>query len=137
MLRKRFLSEPLKQKNEAIVSSRDRDWLDKVTELVQARLHDPDIAIDILAVEMNLSRSSFQRKIKGLTGLTPIEFIRLIRLKKAAEYLAEGNYRVNEVCYLVGFNKPSYFSFQFKKQFGILPKDFVQGRKESSEEVLS
>lgn len=134
MLRKRFLSEPLKQKNEAIVSSRDRDWLDKVTELVQARLHDPDIAIDILAVEMNLSRSSFQRKIKGLTGLTPIEFIRLIRLKKAAEYLAEGNYRVNEVCYLVGFNKPSYFSFQFKKQFGILPKDFVQGRKEHGEE---
>lgn len=134
MLRKRFLSEPLKQKNEAIVSLRDRNWLDKVSELVQTRLHEPDIAIDILAAEMNLSRSSFQRKIKGLTGLTPIEFIRLIRLKKAAEYLAGGNYRVNEVCYLVGFNKPSYFSFQFKKQFGILPKDFVQRRKEYSEE---
>lgn len=126
MLRKRYLSEPLKQKNEAIVSSRDRLWIDKVTELINAHIHEPDIAIDALAEEMNLSRSSFQRKIKGLTGLTPIEFIRLIRLKKAAEYLAEGNYRVNEVCFLVGFNKPSYFSFQFKKQFGILPKDFVQ-----------
>lgn len=125
-LRKRFISEPLKQENEAIVSSRDHSWLDKITALIHANLNEPEISIDNLAAEMNLSRSSFQRKIKGLTGLTPIEFIRLIRLKKAAELLITATYRINEVCYLVGFNKPSYFSFLFKKQFGILPRDFAQ-----------
>ena len=126
LLRNRFISEPLKKENEAIVSSRDHNWLDKITALIHANLSEPEISIDNLATELNLSRSSFQRKIKGLTGLTPIEFIRLIRLKKAAELLTTPTYRINEVCYLVGFNKPSYFSFLFKKQFGILPRDFAQ-----------
>ena len=72
-----------------------------------------------------MSRSSFQRKLKALTGLSPVEFIRLTRLKKAAELLSTGNYRINEVSYMVGFNKPSYFSAMFKKQYGILPKDFI------------
>ena len=126
LLRKRFLQEPLMRESEAVVSSRDRQWLDRVVASIQDNLNKTNISVDSLAAEMNLSRSSFQRKIKGLTGLTPVEFIRLIRLKKAAELLAEGDYRVNEVCYMVGFNKPSYFSSQFKKQFGILPKDFVQ-----------
>ena len=77
-----------------------------------------------LASELNMSHSSFHRKLKGLTGLTPVEFVRLIRLKKAAVLLSSGSYRVNEVAYMVGFCKPSYFSALFKKQFGVLPKDF-------------
>lgn len=104
---------------------RDQEWFAHVTELIQNNIHEPEISIDTLASDLNLSRSSFQRKIKGLTGLSPIEFIRLIRLKKAAELLSTGNYRVNEVSYMVGFNKASYFSSLFKKQFGVLPKDFI------------
>ena len=73
-----------------------------------------------------MSYSSFQRKLKGLTGLSPVEFIRLIRLKKAAELLTSSKYRVHEVAYMVGFNKPSYFTALFKKQFGVLPKDFKE-----------
>ena len=124
-MRKRYLGNPLKQEADSIVSDRDQKWFAHVTELIQNNIHEPEISIDTLASDLNLSRSSFQRKIKGLTGLSPIEFIRLIRLKKAAELLSTGNYRVNEVSYMVGFNKASYFSSLFKKQFGVLPKDFI------------
>ena len=124
-MRKRYLGNPLKQEADSIVSDRDQEWFAHVTELIQNNIHEPEISIDTLASDLNLSRSSFQRKIKGLTGLSPIEFIRLIRLKKAAELLSTGNYRVNEVSYMVGFNKASYFSSLFKKQFGVLPKDFI------------
>ena len=109
-------------------------WLDKVTSLILANLNETEISINYLSDEMNVSRSSFQRKIKGLTGMTPVEFIRLVRLKKAADLLSEGNWRINEVCFLTGFNKPSYFSSCFRKQFGILPKDFVRKVSEDAKE---
>lgn len=124
-LRKRFIDNPLKQEAESILSDRDKEWFAHVTELINSNIQEPEISIDSLAQDLNLSRSSFQRKIKGLTGLSPVEFIRLIRLKKAAELLSTGNYRINEVSYMVGFNKPSYFSALFKKQFGVLPKEFI------------
>ena len=123
-MRKRFISNPLKQESDSISLDKDREWFLHVTEFVKSKIHEPEISIDYLAKDLNMSRSSFQRKIKGLTGLSPVEFVRLIRLKKAAELLSSGNYRINEVSYMVGFNKPSYFSALFKKQFGVLPKDF-------------
>lgn len=60
-----------------------------------------------------MSRSSLHKKIKALTGLTPNDYIKLIRLNKAAELLSSGSYKVNEVCYLVGFNTPSYLRSVF------------------------
>ncbi len=77
-----------------------------------------------MAEELCLSRSSLLRKIKTLFNLSPIDFIRLIRLKKAAELIQEGQYRVGEICYMVGFSSHSYFSKLFCKQFGMTPKDF-------------
>ena len=96
--------------------------------MVQMNISNADFNfnIDHLAEEFCMSRSSFLRKIKGITGVTPNDFIRLIRLKKAAEILQEGEYKVNEVCYLVGFSSTSYFTKAFQKQFGILPRDFVK-----------
>lgn len=133
-LRQHYASEPLEHVNGSIVSSRDKAWLEKVTSLILANLNETEIPINYLSDEMNVSRSSFQRKIKGLTGMTPVEFIRLVRLKKAADLLSEGNWRINEVCFLTGFNKPSYFSSCFRKQFGILPKDFVRKVSEDAKE---
>ena len=79
-----------------------------------------------LAEQMNMSRSNFYRKIKGVLDLSPNEYLRLIRLKKAAQLLKDGRYGIVEISYMVGFNSPSYFSNCFKKQFGVLPKDFMQ-----------
>ena len=124
-MRKRYMLSPLKNDSESIVVSRDKEWFDNLVMLIQDNIQEAEISIEELALQLNMSRSSFQRKLKGLTGLSPVEFVRLVRLKKAAELLSTGNYRVNEVCFMVGFNKPSYFSSLFKKQFGMLPKDFI------------
>ena len=85
-----------------------------------------DVFNQKMAEEMAISRSNLQRKLKGLTGMPPNDYIRLIRLKTAGELLREGEYRINEVCFIVGFNNPSYFAHCFQKQFGILPKDYVK-----------
>jgi AraC-like DNA-binding protein len=73
-----------------------------------------------------MSRATFYRKVKSISQLTPNDFIRLIRLKKAAELLRQKEYRVNEIAFIVGFKSSSYFSKCFFKQFGVLPKDFVK-----------
>ncbi len=73
----------------------------------------------------NMSRSSFYRKMKGVLDLSPNEYLRIERLKRAAQLLKEGESRINEICYMVGFSSSSYFSKCFLKQFGVLPKDFA------------
>lgn len=102
----------------------DQKFLEQVRECVLNNIEDEDYDINSLANDMSMSRSSLHRKIKGLTGDTPGEFIRVIRLKKAAELLKDGGYRVNEVCMMVGVRSLSYFSKSFQKMFGMLPKDF-------------
>ena len=106
------------------IAGPDGEWLSKVNSLILKNLSNDTYCIDDLAGDMSVSRTLLQRKLKGLTGSTPNDYIRLIRLKKAAELLSHDGYRVNEVCYLVGFNSPSYFTKCFVKQFGIKPKSF-------------
>ncbi|MDR1683578.1 MAG: helix-turn-helix transcriptional regulator, partial [Candidatus Symbiothrix sp.] len=74
-----------------------------------------------------MSRSNFHKKIKHITGITPNDYIKLIRLNQSAQMLASGKYKINEVCYMVGFNTPSYFSKCFYDQFRKLPKEFLNG----------
>ena len=74
---------------------------------------------------MGISRSGLFAKIQAMADNTPNELIQIVRRKKAAQLLARGDYRVNEVCYLVGFSNPSYFTKCFKKQFGVNPKDYT------------
>ena len=91
---------------------------------MQENIQNPDFNLENLADKMYMSYSTLNRKIKGILGVTPNDYIRLERLKKAAQLLKEGTCKVNEVCYRVGFNSPSYFAKCFQKQFGVLPKDF-------------
>ena len=85
--------------------------------------------IETLANEMAVSRSSLHKKIKSISGMTPNDYIQLIRLKRAAELLSGNEYQISEIAYLVGFNSPSYFSKCFYNQFGMLPRDFVMKTK--------
>ena len=77
---------------------------------------------------MGISRSGLYAKIKTLANVTPNELIQLTRLKKAAKLLAENKYRINEICYMVGFNSSSYFSKCFQRQFGIKPESSLHTR---------
>ena len=72
-----------------------------------------------------MSRPTFYRKIKMVSDLTPNELINLARLKKAAELLAEGNYKIYEVACMVGYNSQTNFGRSFLKQFGITPRDYL------------
>ena len=109
----------------------DRKFLEQITSEICAHLDNSEYTIDDLSVAMAMSRSSLTRKIKAITGQTPGNFINLVRLKKAAELLSEGNYRVNEVCMMVGFNSLHHFSSIFKKQFGITPGAYATSAKNS------
>jgi len=129
MLFKHFTSVPNMSYENTQINKTDLKWLEKINDIIVRNFTNEEFNIDRLAEEVNISRSNMQRKLKGLTGMPPNDYIRLIRLKSAGELLLEGGHRVNEVCYIVGFNNPSYFARCFQKQFGILPKEYVRKAK--------
>ena len=90
---------------------------------------------DEIAEILGMSRSSLLRKIKMLSNLSPVDFIRLIRLRKAAELIHEGKYLIGDICFMVGINSPSYFSKLFLKQFGMTPKDFEKQSQADKEKI--
>lgn len=102
----------------------DEDLLNRFIAQIDANMSDINLSIDDISSDMCMSRSNLFRKIKHITGVGPNEYIRLARLKRAAELLAEGRHSIADICMLVGFNSPSYFSSCFKKQYGCLPKDY-------------
>ena len=112
-------------------NKKDKVFLDKLNKEIENNLSDNQFSIEKLAVSMSMSQSNLQKKIKGLSGMVPGDYIRVIKLKKAAELLKSNDYRINEICYLVGFGSPSYFTKCFQKQFGMLPKDFVKGKTQN------
>ena len=121
-----FLHSPFVHMGTIALNKSDEQFLNKATEIIYKNISNPDFNVDSLADILCMSRSSLLRKIKGVSGVTPKDFIKLLRLKRAAEILQEGEYRVSEVCFLVGFSTISYFAKAFQKQFGVLPKDFVK-----------
>ena len=125
-LRQAFLHSPFAQASSVAMGKADEDFLKQLKDLVMKNMHDPNFCLDDMTSQLNMSRSSLNRKIKGVLGMTPNEYIRLERLKKAAQMLKDGEGRVNEVCYMVGFSTPSYFAKCFREQFGVLPKDFIK-----------
>ena len=122
--REAFSKRPFFPMENMQMSKEDEEFMNKVMTVINANIEDETFNVERMATELAMSRSSLLRKIKTLFNMSPIDFIRIIRLKKAAEMIQEGKYRVGEICYMVGFNSHSYFSKLFCKQFGMTPKDF-------------
>jgi signal transduction histidine kinase/DNA-binding response OmpR family regulator len=101
----------------------DKQFIEKVISLVEDNLENSSFTLDTLADNMNMSRSTFYRKIKALTNESGDDFIRSVRFKKAA-YLLTQNISIAEVSYSVGFSDPKYFSKIFKKHYGCVPSEF-------------
>ena len=120
-----FMESPFIKADTIAQSKADKQFISKLEEYVARHLENPDLSVDDMAGAMNMGRSNFFRKLKGVLGIGPNEYLRLTRLKKAAALLQEKEYGIVEIAYMVGFSTPSYFSSCFKKQFGVLPKDFV------------
>ncbi len=130
-LRESFANSPFMHTGSIAATKADEQFLSRLTDIIEKNMANPDFNVDRLAEYMFMSRSSLLRKIKGIAEIAPNDFIKLIRLKKAAEILQDGVYKVNEVCFLVGFSSTSYFSKVFHKQFGVLPKDFMKGERKT------
>ena len=104
--------------------SMDEQFLTNAIEIIEKYLSEVDFDINTFAEELNLSKSSLYRKIKTITGLSPIEFIRNIKLKHASVMLKNSTTSISEVAYAVGFSDPKYFSSCFKSEFNITPSEF-------------
>ena len=124
-LRCLFSEKPFTPINTLTETQADEKWFNRLNEIIQENISNTEFSVDQLTRSVNMSRTLLYAKVKAVTGLTPNEFIRLVRLRKAAEYLAGNEYKINEICYMVGFNSPSYFAKCFQNQFGVLPKDFI------------
>jgi signal transduction histidine kinase/DNA-binding response OmpR family regulator len=131
LLKDAFLHSPYTLTDSIVNSVADEQFIEKINSIILDHLNDSDFSIDKLACYMNMSRSTLDRKIKDLVRLTTNDFIKLTRIKKAAQMLSEGSFRINEICYLTGFTSPSYFSKCFRKQFGIAPTELLQKREQS------
>lgn len=129
-LREKFSKDPHAVRPAICTTDRDKEFADKLAETLGEHLSDPDFTIDEFTSIMGLGRTVFYRKVKGVTGYSPNEYIRVMRMKKAVELLAEGKYTVAEVTYQIGMNDPFYFSKCFKAQFGVPPSSYLRGEKE-------
>ena len=123
-IKKMYAASPFVSASSASISPADADFLERLKAAVMRNIGNSDFNVDLLAAEMNMSRTSLNRKVRGTLDQSPNNYIRIERLKAAAEMLKSGDKKVNEVCYNVGFSSPSYFTKCFYEQFGILPKEF-------------
>ena len=114
-----------------IVSNGDSDekWTDQLNTIIRENLSNGDFTIEMLADKLYMSRTALQRKTKSMFGMSPNEYLRIVRLRAAAQLLETGKYRINEVCWMTGFNNFSYFTKVFTKMFGIRPKDYMTQAK--------
>lgn len=105
-------------------SSPDEDFLKKVIACIEKNIDNSEYTIDSLSTDVVMSRMSLYRKMKSLTGQTPADFIRTVRLKTAAKLLKEEKCTVSEACYRTGFASPQNFAKHFKEMFGVLPSQY-------------
>jgi DNA-binding response OmpR family regulator len=120
-----FANSPLVHIKSIAYSKADELFLERLHESINKNLGNTELDVDELARVMNMSRPTLYRKIKSISDLTPNELINLTRLKKAAELLSEGDYKIYEVADMVGYNSQTNFGRNFLKQFGMSPSDYL------------
>jgi ligand-binding sensor domain-containing protein/signal transduction histidine kinase/CheY-like chemotaxis protein/AraC-like DNA-binding protein len=130
-LRDRYKKEITLQPSKLAITSPDEIFLEKVMNFIENNMAEPSLNVEELGKEVFMSRVTLYRKIKALTNQTTIEFIRSVRLKKAAQYLETKSYSVTEAGYKVGFTDIDYFRKCFKEQFGKTPKEYARDQPET------
>lgn len=126
LLRNIWSSQDIEQKDHRATpqqDSRENAFIEKFRMVVEAKMADSNLGVEEIASDMNLSRVQLYRKVKALTGSSPVELMRKARLSKAYRLLLSGDKSISEVAYEVGFSAPSYFTKCFKDEFGVLPGD--------------
>jgi len=125
-LRERFLKDFILEPKEIELASADEKLINNVIILIEKNLSESGFNIDEMCKQFYLSRSHFTRKIKQLTGLSPIELLTSFRLKRASKLLMQGKVSISEISYMVGFEHPNSLSRSFRKEFGMSPSEYVE-----------
>jgi AraC-like DNA-binding protein len=111
------------------ITSLDEKLIQNAIKCVENKIADPDFSVEELSHELGMSRVHLYKKLQALTGKSPLEFIRSIRLQHAAQLLEKSQLTVSEVAYKVGFNNPKYFAKYFKEEFQVLPSAYASGKR--------
>lgn len=111
------------------LSPSDQRFMDKLTELMEQNMDNGDLIVEDLVKELAVSRSVFFKKLKTLTGLAPIEFIKEMRVKRAAQLIETGEFSMTQIAYMVGINDPRYFSKCFKQRYQMTPTEYKEKLK--------
>jgi len=112
--------------SEMTVTTLDEQFLEKAARIIEEKISDFDFDVGVLQDKMAMSRSQLFRKMKALTGESPVRLIRLMRLKLAASLIEKGEDSITDILMSVGFSNPSYFARCFKEKYGVTPKAFQQ-----------
>lgn len=126
LYRKKYLDKSAFLDSSALSNDLDKKFISKIIENIEENLINEEFSIDTLATEMAMSRTTFYKKLKSLTGQNPKDFIKDLRMKKAASLLRERKYTISEIAYLTGFPNSKYFSTTFKKYYGNTPTTFIE-----------
>ena len=124
-IREYFVTSPLVHIRSMAHTKTDELFLEKVNEAIYINLEDAALDVEKLAKAMNMSKATLYRKIKSISDLTPNELINITRLKRAAELLEEGHYKIYEVADMTGYGSQTNFGRNFLKQFGMTPTDYL------------
>jgi AraC-like DNA-binding protein len=106
------------------ITSLDEKLIGKAIKIVEENISNPDFSVEEFSRELGMSRVHLYKKLLSITGKSPLEFIRTIRLQRAAQLLEKSQLTVAEIAYQVGFNNPKYFTKYFKDQFNVLPSAY-------------
>ncbi len=123
-LRERFSKEVHLQPSDIAITGPDEIFLEKVMRYIEENIEEPDLSVEQLGKEINMSRTTLYRKIKALTNQTSVEFIRNVRLQRAAQLLGQNTFNVNEVAYMTGFTSVDYFRKCFKEKYSFSPREY-------------
>ncbi len=126
LLRERYMKEALLQPKELLVASPDEKFLMNLIHVIENHIDQTELKVELLTQELAMSHSVIYKKIKALTGQSLVEFVRDIRLKRAAQLLSQNKLNVSEICYQVGFTDRRYFSQVFKKKYGNTPSEYAK-----------
>ncbi|WP_010181494.1 hybrid sensor histidine kinase/response regulator transcription factor [Aquimarina agarilytica] len=133
-LRQKYKTTVSLEPSEITVTSVDEKFMKRAMGIVEDHMMDTEFSVETLVAEMGMSRSNLYLKLKEITGLSSSEFIRSVRLKRAVQLIKKSDMSVKEIMYMTGFNTASYFSKCFKKQYGMVPSEYVKTYKKEREE---
>lgn len=126
LLKEKFSKEIYFNPESLATNSLDKDFIKRITDVVEKNLYDFTFDSEKLAEEISISRSNLNRKLRAITGKGPGEFIRDLRMKKAAQYIIEDKFSITQIALEIGFASPAQFTRAFKKHFGCLPSEFKE-----------